>query len=460
MHKLTDNVKKYGPSLVLAILLISFSAYSSFFAFNLQSGIIPDEPTHLTFSKLFSTTWGIPSDNLETITWGALISQNPFLYYWINGRIINLISLLMPSANDDLILITLRLINTFFALGTVIFCFFISKELISDRWWRLLPIFLLTNTLMFVFLAGGVSYDNLANLLSMAGIYYLIRVFRKDEFLKNSLIWMTLIGLGSLVKYTILPLALAMIITWLAYYFLYKPEALTLLHLKRTSNIILLVVLLIVIIGNIAIYGANITRYQSLTPECDDVFTEKQCELDPLVQRDKRIANDPKMTINESIAKGYPSPIKYALVDWVENMLLRSFGMIGHKAYFPLEMITLYQILFYSVSVLGIFNLLYIRRISFSSISLLFIAAFYSIILLINNYNSELTYNFQHIAFQGRYIFPVIGVIYVLSTKILKHTPIWIIRTFLLLTTIGIFFIGGPLTIIRKYLSISNIFFK
>lgn len=79
------------------------------------------------------------------------------------------------------------------------------------------------------------------------------------------------------------------------------------------------------------------------------------------------------------------------------------------------------------------------------------IILFYSLVLFYQNYNSELTYGFKQIAIQGRYIFPVIGLIYVLFTYTLgqvKNTPIKIIS---LLIIIALFLIGGPIKFIIRY---------
>lgn len=449
-HFSLDFFKRNSPKIVLFILVGAFLTSSLFLALNLQTGIIPDEPAHFIFSKHFASTWGIPPDTYETYSWGWYIEQNPFLYYWVNGRIINTLHLLKPSADDWETLITLRLANVIFAFGSILFCFLLSKELILNPWWQLLPIFLLTNTLMFVFLAGGVNYDNLANLLSMAGLYFFVRIFTRHDFLINSLAWMIFIGLGALVKYTILPLALAMSLAWLVYTIFQKRKIFP-LCIRNIKFIVLSFILLCLIASNFALYGINLIRHQSLTPPCREILVEAQCKISPYEKRDQRIANHPKMTIEESIQQGYPSPIKYAFVDWVKNMLLRSFGMIGHKSYFPLQLITLYQVLFYGMLGLGIFNLLYWRRISLPIASLLWITAFYALVLLLKNYNSELVYNFTHIAFQGRYIFPVIGAIYVLYTKVLENTPFWILRTFFLVATISVYLAGGPVIILQGY---------
>jgi len=449
-NKVKTFLNKRGPTLTILVLIVIFLSYSGFLALNLKEKVIPDEHAHFIFSKHYSTTWKIPTDVYDTYSWGWYIEQNPFLYHWINGRIINAIDLFQPTATNSQIIVTLRLVNVFYALGTVLCCFLISRELIQDPWWQLLPVFLLTNTLMFVFLSGGVNYDNLANLFSMAGLYFLVRVFKRYHFLSNSLIWMIFITLGSLVKYTILPLALAMSLSWIIYVVIQR-KTILLSGFAKTNNIILMLIFLCLIILNTSIYGVNLIRYQSLKPTCRDILSESQCVISPYERRDKQIANQTKLSIEESIAQGYPSPIRYAFVDWVYHMLLRNFGMVGHESYFPLQLITLYQILFYSVLVLSLFNLLYWRRLSYCSLSLLFIALFYALILLIRNYNSELVYNFTHIAFQGRYIFPVIGAIYVLFVKNLINIPSWVIQKFFLITTLILYFVGGPITIIRGY---------
>jgi hypothetical protein len=432
---------------------------SLFLALNLQTGIIPDEPAHFIFSKHFASTWGIPPDTPKTYSWGIYIEQNPFLYHWINGRIINAVNLFEPAASDWQLLVTLRLLNVLFSLGTVLFCFMLSRELIKDPWWQLVPIFLLTNTLMFVFLSGGVNYDNLANLFSSAGLLFFVRVFTRNNFIKNSLAWIIMIGLGTLVKFTILPLGLAMSLVWLLFLNKFRRNIFP-IELWNHGEIVLTCLTLVILAGNFAIYGINLIRYQTLTPPCREILSEEQCETSIFERRAREIARPSKISIEESIAQGYPSPIKYAAVDWVYNMLMRSFGMIGHKSYFPIQIISLYQILFYGMLLLGLINLFYRRRVSLVNLSLLWIIIFYASVLLIKNYSSELLHNFTHIGFQGRYIFPVITIIYVLYAKVIKSTPIWVPRMFILVVTIIVFFYGGPITLLKGYNSFLTDWFR
>jgi hypothetical protein len=194
--------ESHNTKIVLIFIFAIFLAYSTFLALRLDTGLIPDEPAHFTFSKHYSTTLGIPPDTYETYSWGWYIKQNPFLYYWINGRIINLIKFVNPEISDLNLLIGLRLVSVLYSFGTVYFCFLLSREVIKHQWWQLLPVFLLTNTLMFVFISGGIHYDNLANFLSMVSLYFLVRSFKRKNFLGYSLAWMITIALACLAKYT------------------------------------------------------------------------------------------------------------------------------------------------------------------------------------------------------------------------------------------------------------------
>lgn len=216
--KIKFSWHSHGERVLFLLLLAIFIAYTSFIALNLKGGIIPDGTVHYNLSKHFATTLGIPEDNVEAIyVKGVYIKQNPFLYYWINGRVINVFKLLFKPQNEAPIWYALRMLSVLYAAGTVSFAYLLSKEFIKRKWWRLLPVFLLTNTLMFVFISGGINYDNLVNLLCTAGLYFLARVFNRKAFLPNSLAWMICIALGTLTKYTVLPLVLAMGIAWLIF---------------------------------------------------------------------------------------------------------------------------------------------------------------------------------------------------------------------------------------------------
>jgi hypothetical protein len=445
--------RNHNTKIIFVALITLFLAYSFFIALQLNRGLIPDEPAHFTFSKHFSTTLGIPPDTYETYSWGWYIEQNPFLYYWINGRIINIIRFTNPNATDNELLVSLRLVSVVYSLCMLFFTYLLSKEVIQHKWWQLLPVFLLTNTLMFVFVSGGVHYDNLANMLSVAGLYFLVKTLKGQNFLLNSFAWMICIALACLVKYPILPLALAMTISWLIFTIRNHKKLLP-IKVNVLRTIFLSLTLAILLLVNFSIYGINLIRYQSITPPCREILLESQCEISGYEQRHQEMALDTKLTISESVAAGYPSPFRYVLNDWMYHILLRSFGLSGHRAYFQFELITYYQILFYLIIILVFINLLYWRTFSHLEINLIWIVGFYSLILLLRDYNSELVYGFRQVAVQGRYLFPVIGGIYILFTQSIKLTPIKVLRFSLLIFSIGLYFWGGPLKILIHFRTI------
>lgn len=433
--------------IMLSIILVIFLSYSLFLATNLKRGIIPDEPAHLIFSKHFATTWGIPEDTKETYSQGWYIQHNPFLYYWINGRAINLFQTVYPPISEWQILVMLRILSVVYSVGTLLFCYLISKEIIEGKWWQLLPVFLLSNTLMFVFLSGGVNYDNLANLLSMAGLLFLIRVLNRNKFVLNSLLWMTCISLGTLVKYTILPLALIMVVVWSIYIFKNRKEF-SFESFTSRKKISLVVILTIILIGNFLLYGVNFIKFGSILPTCNQILSEDKCEISPYFQRYHEIGLDHKLTVIESIELGYPNPVKYFFDSWIENMLYRIYGILAHISYFPSHIIIFYRLMFFWILLLGF---RYVDKPSFVISSILLIILFYVLVLFLQNYNSELVYGFKQIALQGRYIFPVIGLIYILFAYILSIVKSRTLMYSTLVIMLLLFFIGGPIKFISKF---------
>lgn len=451
MIEKTNKFKKLGQknqtTIVLTLLLVVFLTYSLFVATHLQRGIIPDEPAHFLFSKHFASTWGIPPDTYETFSRGWYIEQNHFLYHWLNGRIINIIFLITPSITDWQLLIILRMINSFYALGSAIFVYMMSSEVIKYKWWRLFPVFLLTNTLMFVFLSGGVNYDNLAVLLSTIGLYFLVKVFTRRDFLTNSLSWMISISIGTLVKYTLLPLALGMSIVW-AIFFFNNRKLLLPIKFNTTKVIILLVVFLALALANFSIYGVNLIKHQSILSPCKAILSEDQCQISPYVQRYNKFGLDEKLSLIESIRLGYPNPVEYLIKSWIPLMLTRIYGILGHKVYYPLHTIFWFELLFYWM-VLLLFK--YWRRPSNMVLSFLGIIVFYALTVFLISYDSELLFGFKNFLIQGRYIFPVISIAYVLLTLLTLQIPNRILRRISLAYIMILFFIAGPVTFILKY---------
>jgi len=217
----------------------------------------------------------------------------------------------------------------------------------------------------------------------------------------------------------------------------------------RTKKVIIIgIILIMTVTANFLIYGMNIIKFGSILPGCNQILTEEQCELSPYFQRHQEIGLDKKLTIPESIGLGYPNPIKYFFDSWIDFMLYRIFGILGHMSYFPSHIIIFYKLLFFWIILLGF---RYIEKPAFVITSIILIIIFYTFVLFLNNYDSELVYGFKQIALQGRYIFPVIGLIYILVTYVASIVKSKYLKYFTLAIILMLFFIGGPIKFISKF---------
>ena len=433
---------------LLLVLLLSFTICAGILAFKLNPGIVPDENAHFIFAKHYASTWGIPPDVPETYAQGWYIAHYPFLYHWFAGRVINLTRLFAPAAPDHTLLVVLRLTSVLFAAGTLGMTYLLSRELIRKKWWPLLPVFLLANTLMFTFLAGGANYDNLTNLLCTASLYFLMRVFSGRDFLSNSLGWLICICLACLVKFAVLPLALLTFLVWLGFS-IWKRRTNFPLPKWNAQRVALLVVALLLVLGNLALYGYNLLVFREVLPRCEDMFTTAQCALSPYHNRLEELGLPQKLSIPESIRQGYPDPLEYLTGAWFKDMLTKTYGILGHKSYFPGHIITIYQ-LFYLGMLL--FAVRFWRKPSFAVWSAVGIIAGFVLAIFIVNFESELTYGFKRIALQGRYLFPVIALFYALTAYTQSLVKPKFLRVFLIVLTCALFVFGGPL----KFLTLAD----
>lgn len=441
MDKTVANRRISSEQIVLLLILAVFIAFSIFISIRLKAGIAPDETGHFLFSKLFSETWGIPKDSAESITTGWVIKGRPFVYYWVNGRMINIITLLHPGITDSQLLTILRLTNIFYSTTAMILLYLTSKEMIKNRWLKILPVFLLANTLMWVFLSGAVNYDNMANMFCFAAILFFVRAYKGEDFQKNSLLWISMIALGCLVKYTILPLAGMMALMWLITGKL-KQQFTGLKNAWNEKMGILILVAGILTLSVIMLYGSNLINYRSLTPNCIDAMDAGTCALDPMAVRYHEQALPQKLTILESIRQGYPNPLEYIFYTWIPKMLVRIHGILGHLIYYPSHIIIVFYLLYVWYSMLGF---KYYENSKVLSRGLTLLLLLYGGILLRMNYNSELIYGFKNIAMQGRYIFPVIGIAYILMGRIVEFVKSKAVFWLTISMTILLFFISGPI---------------
>lgn len=438
----TTKIKQtHLSTIIFLLMLLTFFGTTTFFALNLRRDIIPDEAQHIGVSKHFSTTWGIPPDVPETYIYGS-IQHKPNLYYWINGRLINVLNVVFSNPGDWKILALLRLTSVLYASLTVIFCFLLAREVITSRWWALLPVFLLTNTLMFAFLAGGVNYDNLGNLCCFAGTYYLIRLLNGREFFSNSLWWLIWMLVGTLVKFTVLPLLLITFLIWVVY--IIKNRSWENFRPVFTPIILLtLAVLVIFLMLNFAVYGVNLLRFRAIMPSCTMVLTEEQCMQQLVYARSAQIPQSEKFTFIDMLNENVPDPVVWFDDYWVGAILKMTYGIAGHLTYSPTDLMLTFYRLWYVWALLIAIRVW--RNISFPVAALTAIAVFYTLTVLQTNLSSELDTGFKHLGIQGRYVFPILGSLYVLIVFFFSRVSNKLVSGVTLLLTLALFLWGSPL---------------
>ena len=428
---------------LLILLLALFVFFSSFVALKLKPGIAPNEVGHFEFSKLFSYTLGIPKDSDTTNALGWQIAYNPFLYYWINGRFIGVLKSINSTITDNQLLIFLRFTSVLYSTLNLVVFYKILVELIINERYRLFSFFLLSQTLMFVFLSGSVSYDNLTNLLCSLGILFFIRFLKNIKPLTNSLLLIISLFLASLIKYTVVPLILFIMILWV---FTIIRKKMSFKGNERLPWILLLIAMMLISV-NVYLYGHNLLKFQGLTPSCTEVLSAKQCNLNPYSIRDQQLSIGPKMSISESISKGYPNPLEYVVYSWIPNMLYRIYGILGQLSYFPSHIIVVIYLLYIGYLLLAA---RYIYRLPYVLNCLILLFLTYSFVLFVMNYESELQYGFKQIAMQGRYIFPVITIFYALLGYILESTKSKLLRLSTVVISILMFLYAGPIKFLVK----------
>lgn len=405
MEKKIDREKT-----VLILLLLIFTLFTLFLAIKLKMGISPDSLYHLEVSQAYSTTLGRPQNTPDTYQWRD-ITRIPYLYFWINGRILNINNGVIDEG------LLLRIVNVICSVGTVFVTYLLSKEIFKNKWKRLLPIFFLTNTLMFVFLSSSINYDNLANLLSVLSIFYFVKFVKSEVDIKYLLLMILFLCLGALTKFTVLPLALILVVLTIVDIFKKKEY---LKKIKIGKEYLLLIPILFFGLLNLELYGKNIFQYGGLEPDCNKILTHEQCLSNGVYYRD----NVTFQSTEIGGIKGYfklltsgerVGPFRYFL-KWFPNLTMKIYGIMGDSSLFMPEPFWYLFIFFFLIAtVLAIVNF---RKWNQVEKYLVVIFLFYiGVLFFIQNYSMYLKFNHYYLALQGRYIFPVISILYILFSK-------------------------------------------
>ncbi|RII25017.1 MAG: hypothetical protein CXR31_15310 [Geobacter sp.] len=397
--------------------------------------------------KIFSRVPFLPANSPDSFQYG-LITNIPWLYYWIMGK---LLSLNFLGFSD---LVFLRLLNIPLAFAFVFYVWRTLRLITDDRLTQILLLVAVTNTMMLTFLSAFVSYDNLANLLAAMSVYYLLAFYknRSAALLAVSLICQLA---GCLTKITFLPLALVLNGVLIVHEIRNLAGLLsafkTCFRDARGRSIIVALVLLLGLGLNSQLYLGNYINHGTITLEPTDVLPlesalqyrlaarghvfklfkegrvtkEQALEMTSLINHpgDRAdtafmIENYAKFKNGEIHRMGLPEYIPM----WIERMAAGIFGIFAHLQivnYWP----TIAPVAFLAALTLLAFLIRWRpEEVEGLPTCLLVIAGFYTAFLMYRvNYQNYLDNGAPFVALQGRYIFPVIGPIYILASLYLMR---------------------------------------
>ncbi len=432
---------------ITAFLLVYFGLRLLIFSIATDPDLPPDEVTHVEVSRIFSQVLFLPQNSPATYEFG-LVTNIPWLYYWIMGRLLTLNFFGMPD------LLFLRLLNIPFAFGTVHFVWRMLRLLTDDRLTQVLLLVAVTNTLMFTFLSAFVSYDNLTNLLATMAVYYLLAFFKNrfGDFLAASFLCQMA---GSLAKISFLPLVLILNILLLVHEFRnlrLVPGALP-AYFKaagwRRWGLALGVLFGLVL--NIQLYGGNYYHYGSPNPGMSEVLSPEIAMQNRLAARDMifdqyregRISGREAMDMASRIRDPEDRKDTIFLMEHyfaLKNNMIKMLGPLEYAArwvwYMSSGIFSIpanYNLFeegprlwpFAALGVLTGLGILIRWRPSDSAwlpTCLMVIVAFYGLFLLwFISYPRYLYLGEFSSGVQGRYLFPVLGAMYVVSIYYLQR---------------------------------------
>ncbi len=445
--KLSNNVVPYRSTArgweqwCFYAFLVCFVIKSVYFALNIGANVFPDETSWLGMIHVFSRSFLLPIDSPESYPFG-LITHIPNLYFFLLGKLLCLNVFSIPD------LIFLRLANVSLGLCTIICSWKLVCLVSSSAVVRLLFVALLTNTLMFTFMYGAVSYDNLTNLLAVVTLYFFLK-FLQRKCVDDLFVCVMAMLAGVLTKITMLPFAAGLAVVFL--WFIVQAEW----HLVDFVNwhaanlkirVISTIICLLFLAMAINLYAGNWLRYSALQPRMENFLSFEDCLQNGLFVRmyvvDKykhgeielidaqrlavriRKESDRKETLmllrcatrDKNAASLAPLLGRgdYILV-WGNRILAKIYGIMAHKS---MEKRGTWDLLpYYWIIILGMTGfILNLRRLENYPLLMTcaFIGAWYLLILSqLVNYRIYHSSGIIDLALHGRYIFPVLVPIYV-----------------------------------------------
>jgi len=401
----------------------------------------PDQAPHNYYSQKYSETWGIPEENLNIRY--TFIGQ-PYLYYWLNGAIYKVYNSLFPTGKLRPVLMW-RLMSVFYSTLTVFFTYKLASKVTGNPYAGVLVSFLLSNTLMFVFVSGGISNDNLMNLAATAAIYHLVNIYKREDFIWQTALTGIWVIIGSLAKEQFLLLTLIIFLAWL--FFVIRNCRKINLELKR-KNIFIILIFISSLVLFLGLYGTNLLRYSRTTPACAQIKSVGSCRTygyrydfyKPFNLQWIWFARD-----------DLTNPIKYGITYWGFKMIESIWGILSETSFIPMLSVSLHGVLI----LWALFCHFFYWQPKDTNATLLFVILLsYCVYVFLWNYKTEVEFNFQHYGVTGRYLLPILGTLLTLITHSFMKIKSLLLKRITIALVVLLYFAGGFGMYISRYAEI------
>lgn len=392
-----------------------------------------DEQFHFGIIKLYaqhiSPFWNGQPDGADQF--GAIARDPSYLYQYALSFPYRLISML--SSSEATQVICLRLLNVTLLAGAVVVFRRILKQLGASPTMRnvVMAFFILTPVVPL--LGAQINYDNVVVLMT-ALAFTTFLCLREASRVNNVWNWSLVIRLAiicmfaSLVKYAFLPLAAGLfvaVVFELRYTARQGNDIYPNIHIVKISKVaILYTILMVVGLGLFSErYLVNIAKYHTPIPECNQVLSIAQCQGYAPWARNYTFASYDIQLKTQQIAT-YPFLwMSRALGETVFSITSR-FSANGTVDYYTTTQLPVPTVLSWSMfaggGALALLNWRFIRRYT-AFVVLLGIAGLYILVLFAQNLLDYIHLGLP-VAIHGRYLLPVLPLLYLAVAYGLKST--------------------------------------
>lgn len=422
-----------------------------------------DEDFHLGIIRLYAHHWSpfFASQPAGADAFGAVARDPSYLYHWLMSfpyRIVDAWS----GHSEYWDVMTLRAFSIVFAVVGLVLAHRVLLRAKASAATAHTALFFFVLTPLTPFVAAQMNYDNLLFPAAMLVLLLAIDVFAKLRHgTVDSIRLLALAGLvllTSLVKYSFLPVLLAVAVFLVGLLWLQRKRHpfSKLWHSAKRQFIqasrwarVAAVGLFVVGLGLfVAMYGYNTVKYHTPVPQCDQVLGIESCKAYGAWNR-----NYMYQLANTGVSA---NPFTFS-VHWANTYLTSSFFAVngiysGFIIGQPLPV--LHIATFIALGVFGVLLLMYGRRLFASPAYRLFafVIVLYVATLWTQNYTQYVAFG-QHVAEQGRYLWFLLPLIYVLFVQLLRFAferrRVWVVPL-VVLTLIVFTQGGGPLTYIAR----------